>query len=66
MRSLVEDKVNKELAMDSVDDMLDHMHKEKVKALLDEFLDKREDLKELETELKKHKSKLTPGIVGES
>ncbi|BAQ86345.1 putative lexA-like repressor [uncultured Mediterranean phage uvMED] len=35
MRSLVEDKVNKELAMDSVDDMLDHIHKEKVKALLD-------------------------------
>ena len=39
---------------------------EKVKALLDDFLDKREDLKELEAELKKHKEKLTPGIVGES
>ena len=35
MRSLVEDKVKKELEIDDVDDMLDHMHQEKVKALLD-------------------------------
>ena len=37
-----------------------------VKELLEEFRSKREDLKELEKELKKHKDKLTPGQVGES
>ena len=34
--------------------------------LVDEFMDKRKDLKELEEELKKHKDKLTPGQLGES
>ena len=37
-----------------------------VKELLEEFKSKREDLKELEEELQKHKDKLTPGMVGES
>ena len=39
---------------------------ERLKALLDEFMDKKEDLKEFEKELKKHKDKLTPGQVGEA
>mgnify|MGYP001204772604 CR=1 FL=1 len=39
---------------------------EKVKALLDEFLSKRESLKEFEKELKKHKDMLTPGQIGEA
>ena len=39
---------------------------ESLKAVLDEFMDKRQDLLELEKELKKHKDKLTPGQVGES
>ena len=35
MRSLVEDKVQKELMIDEADDMLDEMHKQKIRALLD-------------------------------
>ena len=34
--------------------------------LLDEFMDKRKDLKELEEELEKNKDKITPGQIGES
>jgi len=37
-----------------------------VKEILEEFRSKREDLKEFEEELKKHKDKLTPGQVGET
>ena len=37
-----------------------------LKGLLNEFMDKQQDLKEFEEELKKHKDKLTPGQVGES
>ena len=39
---------------------------ESLKAILDEFMDKRKDLIEFEKELKKHKDQLTPGQVGES
>jgi len=37
-----------------------------IKAILNEFVDKRNDLVEFEEELKKHKDKLTPGQVGEA
>ena len=37
-----------------------------VKDVLDEFLSKRQDLLELEKELRKHKDKIMPGLVGES
>ena len=37
-----------------------------LKAILDEFMDKRKDLIEFEKELKKHKDQLTPGQMGES
>ena len=37
-----------------------------MKDLIDDYLIKNKDLKELEKELKKHKDKLTPGIVGKS
>ena len=37
-----------------------------LKELIDEFMDKRKDLKEFEEELKKHKDEITPGQVGES
>ena len=37
-----------------------------VKETLDEFIDKREELKEFEEELKKHKGQITPGQIGES
>ena len=38
----------------------------KVSKLIDDFMNKRDSLKELEKELKKHKDKLTPGTIGES
>jgi cob(I)alamin adenosyltransferase len=37
-----------------------------LKELVDEYMDKQEDLKEFEEELKKHKDDITPGTVGES
>ena len=37
-----------------------------LKELFEEFKTRKEDLKEFEKELKKHKDKLTPGQVGES
>ena len=37
-----------------------------IKALLNEFMDKKKDLVEFEKELKKHKDQLTPGQIGES
>ena len=37
-----------------------------LKEVLEEFMDKRQDLIEFEKELKKHKDQLTPGQIGES
>ena len=37
-----------------------------LKEVLNEFMDKRKDLKEFEDELKKHKDMLTPGQIGEA
>ena len=39
---------------------------EELKELFDDFISKKDELKEFEKELKKHKDKLTPGQVGES
>ena len=39
---------------------------ETLKELLDDFMSKREELKEFEEELEKNKDKLTPGTIGES
>ena len=39
---------------------------ESLKELVDNFMEKQEDLKEFEEELKKHKDDITPGTVGES
>ena len=39
---------------------------EELKEVLNEFMDKRKDLKEFEKELKKHKDMLTPGQVGDA
>ena len=39
---------------------------EGLKALIDDILDRHNDLKEFEDELKKHRDKITPGQVGES
>ena len=37
-----------------------------LKELIDDILERHQDLKEFEDELKKHKDKITPGQVGES
>ena len=37
-----------------------------IKELIDDILDRHQDLKEFEDELEKHKDKITPGQVGES
>ena len=37
-----------------------------LKELIDDILDRHQDLKEFEDELKKHKDQITPGQVGES
>ena len=37
-----------------------------IKDIIDDILDRHNDLKEFEDELKKHKDKITPGQVGES
>ena len=37
-----------------------------IKSLVEEYMDKFEDLKEFEEELKKHKDEIIPGQVGES
>ncbi len=39
---------------------------ESLKELLDDFMSKRNELKEFEEELEKHRDKLTPGQIGES
>ena len=39
---------------------------EGLKALIDDILDRQDELREFEKELKKHKDKITPGQVGES
>ena len=39
---------------------------EDLKELVDNILERQQDLKEFEKELKKHKDKITPGQVGES
>ena len=39
---------------------------EGLKDLIDNILERQEDLKEFEKELKKHKNKITPGQVGEA
>tara|TARA_Y100001963_G_C6547102_1_gene338163 strand:- start:136 stop:537 length:402 start_codon:yes stop_codon:yes gene_type:complete len=39
---------------------------ERLKEILDDFMDKRNELKEFEEELQKHKAEITPGTIGES
>ena len=39
---------------------------EGLKELIDDILDRQDELREFEKELKKHKDKITPGQVGES
>jgi hypothetical protein len=39
---------------------------QELKELVDDFMDRQQDLKEFEEELEKNKDKLTPGQIGES
>ena len=39
---------------------------EGMKDLIDDILERQDSLKEFEKELKKHKNKITPGVVGET
>jgi len=39
---------------------------QELKELVEEFMDRQDDLKEFEEELEKNKDKLTPGTIGES
>ena len=48
------------------DQPIDSKRIKHIKELLDEFMEKREGLKELEEELEKNKDKITPGQIGES
>ena len=50
----------------SPDESINIERSERLKALLDEFMEKREDLQEFEKELKKYKDEITPGMVGEA
>ena len=45
---------------------MDNKKVKEMKALVDEYLDKQQDLVEFEKEMKKHKDKLTLNIKGES
>ena len=63
---IVEEYEN-ELVSDLSEEEKKRMKKAKeLKEVLNEFMDKRKDLKEFEDELKKHKDMLTPGQIGES
>ena len=63
---IVEEYEN-ELVSDLSEEEQKRMKKAKeLKEVLNEFMDKRKDLKEFEKELKKHKDMLTPGQVGDA
>jgi hypothetical protein len=63
---IVEEYEN-ELVSDLSEEEQKKMKKAKeLKEVLNEFMDKRKDLKEFEKELKKHKDMLTPGQVGDA
>jgi len=63
---IVEDYEN-ELVSDLSEEEKKRIKKAKeLKEVLNDFMDKRNDLKEFEKELKKNKDMLTPGQVGES
>ena len=67
----------KDFEIESVDEYMDYpvpveLNNERdkkfraIKDLIDDYLVKNKDLAEFEKELKKHRDKLTPGIIGKS
>ena len=69
---LKEVDIEAEVEESSIDNILNNSLKEdengfkKYQNLLEQLLDKQDELKEFEKELEKHKDKLTPGQCGES
>ena len=63
---IVEDYENSFIDNFSEEEQIKMKKAQELKEVLNEFMDKRKDLKEFEKELKKHKDMLTPGQVGES
>ena len=58
--------IEEEIKFPAIDKKVDNDRMKHIKELVDEFMEKRESLKELEEELKKYKDEITPGEVGES
>ena len=63
---IVEDYENSFIDNFSEEEQIKMKKAQELKEVLNEFMDKRKDLKEFEKELKKNKDMLTPGQVGES
>tara|TARA_Y100000401_G_scaffold67556_1_gene54095 strand:+ start:183 stop:530 length:348 start_codon:yes stop_codon:yes gene_type:complete len=69
---LKEVEIETEIEESNIDNLLSNSLKEdengfkKYQKILEQLLDKQEELKEFEEELEKHKDKLTPGQCGES
>ena len=50
----------------NIEEIENYEKKSNIKVLLDEFMKKRHDLKELEEELKENSDMVTPGLIGEA
>ena len=64
--SLVEDYEASVMSELSEEEQIKMKKAQELKEVLNEFMDKRKDLKEFEKELKKNKDMLTPGQVGDA
>jgi hypothetical protein len=63
---IVEDYENSFIDNFSEEEQIKMKKAQELKEVLNEFIDKRKDLKEFEKELKKNKDMLTPGQVGDA
>ena len=64
---VVEDDIENMPFTSFMENNLEEQNKvKKLKNFIDDFMDKRDSLKEFEKELKKHKDMLTPGQIGEA
>ncbi len=55
-----------ELPGENITDIKETEKMTALKELVDEYMEKHQDLKEFQEELEKHKDKITPGTIGES
>ena len=63
---IVDDYENSMVSELSEEEQIKMKKAQELKEVLNEFIDKRKDLKEFEKELKKNKDMLTPGQVGDA